>query len=151
MIIEDVLKAVGLGRSPIILTERKEHLSILEGLLCSRIPNLIVLKGGMGRKQRVFASERLSGIPENETRVILATGRYLGEGFDDARLDTLFLALPVSWRGVLAQYAGRLHRIYDMKKEVIVYDYADLNVSMLAKMYERRRLGYRRIGYTIEE
>jgi superfamily II DNA or RNA helicase len=133
------------------LTERKEHLLILEALLSPRIPNLIILKGGMGHKQRKFMSESLSGISENEPRVILATGRYLGEGFDDARLDTLFLTLPVSWRGVLVQYAGRLHRLHETKKEVIVYDYADLNVPMFVKMCERRRLGYRRIGYTIEE
>ena len=151
MIIEDVLEAVGLGRSPVVLTERKEHLLILEALLSPRIPNLIILKGGMGHKQRKFMSESLSGISENEPRVILATGRYLGEGFDDARLDTLFLTLPVSWRGVLVQYAGRLHRLHETKKEVIVYDYADLNVPMFVKMCERRRLGYRRIGYTIEE
>jgi len=93
----------------------------------------------------------LSEISDHEPGVIIATGRYLGEGFDDARLDTLFLALPVSWRGVLAQYAGRLHRLHESKKEVIVYDYADLNVPMPAKMYGRGRLGYRRIGYEIVE
>ena len=84
-------------------------------------------------------------------KVIIATGRYLGEGFDDARLDTLFLALPVSWRGILSQYAGRLHRLHHIKKEVIIYDYADLNVPMLARMYQRRCGGYRAIGYEIDE
>ncbi len=96
-------------------------------------------------------AENIDGIQKNEERLIIATGRYLGEGFDDARLDTLFLALPVSWRGVLAQFAGRLHRFYDMKKEVLIYDYADLGVPMLAKMYERRRAGYKAIGYEIDE
>jgi superfamily II DNA or RNA helicase len=105
----------------------------------------------MGRKERKLASDKLADIPDQEPRVSIATGRYLGEGFDDARLDTLFLALPVSWRGVLAQYAGRLHRLHKSKKEVIVYDYADLSVPMLAKMYGRRRLGYRTIGYEISE
>jgi very-short-patch-repair endonuclease len=82
-------------------------------------------------------------------RVLVATGKYIGEGFDDARLDTLFLTLPVSWRGTIAQYAGRLHRLFDGKREVRVYDYADLNVSMLARMFDRRCRGYEAIGYTI--
>ncbi len=151
MIVEDVLEAVELGRCPVVLTERKEHLSLLVDRLSPRVSNVIVLKGGMGRKERKITTDRLMEISDHEARVIIATGRYLGEGFDDARLDTLFLALPVSWRGVLAQYAGRLHRLHENKKEVIVYDYADLNVPMLAKMYDRRRLGYRRIGYVVEE
>ncbi len=151
MIVGDVLEAVASGRSPVVLTERKEHLSILADMLAPQVRNIIALKGGMGRKERKLAADRLSEIPVEEARVIVSTGRYLGEGFDDARLDTLFLALPVSWRGVLAQYAGRLHRLHETKKEVIVYDYADLNVPMFVKMCERRRLGYRRIGYTIEE
>src|SRR5210317_430055 len=94
-------------------------------------------------------SLRMSSIPENEPRVLLATGRYLGEGFDDPRLDTLFLALPVSWRGTIAQYVGRLHRLHHGKKEVRVYDYADLDVPMLARMFDRRCRGYEAVGYTI--
>jgi superfamily II DNA or RNA helicase len=151
VIVQDILAVVKSGRCPVLLTERKEHLSILSDRLSPHISNVIVLKGGMGRKQRKLASDRLAAIADHQPRVIIATGRYLGEGFDDARLDTLFLALPVSWRGVLSQYAGRLHRLHEGKREVIVYDYADLSVPMLAKMYGRRRLGYRRIGYTIEE
>jgi very-short-patch-repair endonuclease len=92
----------------------------------------------------------VAAIPVGEARLILATGRYVGEGFDDARLDTLFLTLPVSWHGTIAQYAGRLHRLYDGKREVRVYDYADLNVPMLARMFDRRCHGYEAIGYTIE-
>ena len=80
---------------------------------------------------------------------MLATGRYIGEGFDDARLDTLFLTLPVSWRGTIAQYAGRLHRLHDRKHEVRIYDYADLNAPMLARMFDRRCRGYEAIGYSI--
>jgi len=80
----------------------------------------------------------VSSIPREEPRVILATGKHVGEGFDDPRLDTLFLTLPVSWRGTIAQYAGRLHRLFDGKREVRIYDYADLNVPMLARMFDRR-------------
>lgn len=90
-------------------------------------------------------------VEDDEERILVATGRYLGEGFDDARLDTLFLTLPISWRGTLAQYAGRLHRLHDQKKEVIVYDYADLGIQMLANMYKRRLRGYRAIGYEISD
>jgi len=97
------------------------------------------------------AAQQMAQIPEGEERIIVATGRYLGEGFDDSRLDTLFLTLPVSWRGTLIQYAGRLHRIHEGKKDVIIYDYADLEVPMLAKMYERRRQGYKSMGYEIQE
>lgn len=96
-------------------------------------------------------TEQLSNVREGEPRVIVATGRYLGEGFDDARLDTLFLTLPVSWKGIVAQYAGRLHRLHHAKKEVIIYDYADTKVPVLAKMLERRKRGYSLIGYKINE
>jgi very-short-patch-repair endonuclease len=103
----------------------------------------------MGKKELMGVIARLAAIPEDEARVLLATGRYIGEGFDDARLDTLFLTLPVSWRGTIAQYAGRLHRLHDQKREVRVYDYADLNVPMLARMFDRRCRGYEAVGYTI--
>jgi very-short-patch-repair endonuclease len=91
----------------------------------------------------------LAAIPNDEGRVLLSTGKYIGEGFDDARLDTLMLTLPVSWSGTIAQYVGRLHRLYDSKREVRVYDYADLNVPMLARMFDRRCKGYEAVGYSI--
>lgn len=81
----------------------------------------------------------------------MATGRYLGEGFDDPRLDTLFLTMPISWKGTLAQYAGRLHRLYDRKRDVIIYDYVDENVPVLARMAAKRRTGYGALGYTITD
>ncbi|MDL1976111.1 MAG: DEAD/DEAH box helicase [Deltaproteobacteria bacterium] len=149
MIVEDVVKAVNEGRIPVVLTERREHLEKLKSLLSSRVENIFVMKGGMGAKQRKRLAEGMKAV--DDKKVILATGRYLGEGFDDSRLDTLFLTLPVSWKGTVAQYAGRLHRLHDMKTEVIIYDYADLNVPMLAKMYGRRVSGYKAIGYEINE
>jgi superfamily II DNA or RNA helicase len=96
----------------------------------------------MRKKELDAISARLAAIPADEARVILATGRYVGEGFDDVRLDTLFLTLPVSWHGTIAQHVGRLHRLYNGKREVRVYDYADLNVPMLARMFDRRGRGY---------
>jgi very-short-patch-repair endonuclease len=103
----------------------------------------------MGRKELQGALDRVADIPETVGRVILATGRYIGEGFDDPRLDTLFLTLPVSWRGTISQYVGRLHRLHVSKREVRVYDYADLSVPMLARMFDRRCRGYESLGYTI--
>ena len=148
-ICEEVVQAVRDGRSPLILTERNEHLDRFESVLSASVPHVVVLRGGMGKKQRRTEAERLAAIPPEEGRVILATGKYIGEGFDDPRLDTLFLTLPVSWRGTIAQYVGRLHRLYDGKREVQVYDYADLNVPMLARMFDRRCRGYEAVGYTI--
>jgi superfamily II DNA or RNA helicase len=148
-ICEDVVDAVRIGRSPLILSERNEHVDRFEHELAARVDHVVVLRAGMGKKQRQAVNDRLATIPRHEGRVILATGKYVGEGFDDPRLDTLFLTLPVSWRGTVAQYTGRLHRLYDGKREVRIYDYADLNVPMLARMFDRRCRGYEAIGYTI--
>ena len=148
-ICEDVIEAVEAGRSPLLLTERNEHLDGLANQLAGRVGHVIVLRGGMGKKQREAMAAELAAVSTKEGRVILATGRYIGEGFDDARLDTLFLTLPVSWHGTIAQYAGRLHRLYDGKREVRIYDYADLNVPMLARMFDRRCRGYEAVGYSI--
>lgn len=97
--------------------------------------------------ERRVAAATLAAIPDDEPRLVIATGRYIGEGFDDARLDTLFLAMPVSWKGTLVQYAGRLHRPHPGKTEVRIYDYVDREVPMLARMFEKRLRGYRAIGY----
>jgi len=150
LICQDVLQALGEGRSPLVLTERNEHLDALANRLGPEVQHLVVVRGGMRKKELTALPVRLAAIPAGEARLILSTGRYVGEGFDDARLDTLFLTLPVSWHGTIAQYAGRLHRLYDGKREVRVYDYADLNVPMLARMFDRRCRGYEAIGYAIE-
>ncbi len=149
LICEDVLDAIRQGRSPVVLTERTEHLGRLADHLRPLVRHVIVLQGGMGKKQLAGELTRMATISEKEDRVLLATGRFLGEGFDDARLDTLFLTLPVSWRGTIAQYAGRLHRLHDCKRDVRIYDYADLNIPMLARMFDRRCKGYEAIGYSI--
>jgi superfamily II DNA or RNA helicase/very-short-patch-repair endonuclease len=149
MICADVLGAVREGRSPLLLTERIEHVLRLAQRLSDEIPHVITLQGGMGRKELQGALDSLAHIPDTAGRVILATGRYIGEGFDDPRLDTLFLTLPVSWRGTISQYVGRLHRLHGGKREVRVYDYADLNVPMLARMFDRRCRGYASLGYTM--
>jgi len=111
------------------------------------VQNLVVLHGGLSAKKRRDLTDQLENIPADEERLVLATGRYIGEGFDDARLDTLFLAMPVSWKGVLIQYTGRLHRSYSGKNDVLIFDYADRGVPMLDRMFEKRLRAYRSIGY----
>jgi superfamily II DNA or RNA helicase len=146
-IVDDVIAAIQEGRSPILLTERKDHLEYLAERLRPMVRHLVVLHGGMKTKQRRGSVDQLASIPETAERLVLATGRYIGEGFDDARLDTLFLAMPVSWKGTLIQYSGRLHRRHPDKTEVRIYDYVDGEVPMLLRMFKKRLTTYRAIGY----
>ncbi len=128
-------------RSPLVLTERRNHLDLLADGLRPAARHLVVLHGGMKPRERRDALARLAEIPVTEERAVIATGRYIGEGFDDSRLDTLFLAMPIAWRGTLVQYAGRLHRRHAGKAKIRVYDYADGRVPVLAKMFAKRRRG----------
>ena len=150
LIFDDVLTALEAGRSPVVLTERKDHANHFAEKLGRFARNVILLRGGMGARQRREIMQRLEEIPDHEERVLVATGRYIGEGFDDARLDTLFLTMPISWRGTLAQYVGRLHRIHPEKREVLVYDYFDDAVPALRRMAAKRIRGYENLGYTVE-
>lgn len=150
LIFNDVLQALEEGRSPIILTERQKHIDLLTEKLKGFAKNIIVLKGGLGKKEEKARLLQLKETPDDEERVIIATGKYIGEGFDDPRLDTLFLTMPVSCKGTLQQYVGRLHRAYHSKKDVKVYDYVDRNIPMLEKMYEKRLKGYQSLGYKIK-
>lgn len=144
-----MLSAVQQGRSPLVLTERRDHLELLAERLRPDLETLVVMRGGMGVRRRKAAIETLTQVPPGATRVLLATGRYIGEGFDDARLDTLFLAMPVSWRGTIQQYAGRLHRLHADKTVVVIYDYVDGAVPVLWRMHQRRLNGYAAIGYSV--
>jgi superfamily II DNA or RNA helicase len=148
IIIDDILKSVEEGRNPIVLTERTNHVKLISETLSQSLPNVIALTGGMSAKDRRTAFERLSAIPEESNVVIVSTGRFVGEGFDEPRLDTLFLAMPVAWKGTVQQYAGRLHRLYQNKSEVQIYDYVDVHVGALERMYHKRLKGYAAIGYT---
>ncbi|WP_262372615.1 DEAD/DEAH box helicase [Sutcliffiella horikoshii] len=144
---DDVLLALEKGRSPIILTERIEHLEELQEMFKGFAKNIITLSGKLSKKERTLELKRLANTPDSEERLVIATGKYIGEGFDDARLDTLFLAMPISWKGTLQQYVGRLHRLHDKKQEVQVYDYVDQQVPMLKRMFEKRQSGYKLMGY----
>jgi superfamily II DNA or RNA helicase len=147
LIVGDVRQSIEEGRAALVLTERRDHLDLLAERLRAHAPQLVVLHGGLGARARKAEVARLAALPPDEPHLVLATGRYAGEGFDDPRLDTLHLALPVSWRGTLVQYAGRLHRRHAEKTEVRIYDYADRSVPVLARMFERRARGYRAMGY----
>ncbi len=148
LIIDDVIRCVKEGRNPIILTERKAHVELIAEELAKSIPNVIELTGRMTTKERKAKLEMLSSIPHDSNIVIVATGRFVGEGFDEPRLVTLFLAMPVAWKGTVQQYAGRLHRVYQNKNEVQIYDYVDIQVGVLERMYQKRLKGYAAIGYS---
>ena len=150
LIIEDVCKALKEGRSPIVLTNLTAHVEILASRLRTHCRHVVTLVGSGSAKGKRKEMEYLQSIPTTEPLVIVATGKYVGEGFDYPRLDTLFLALPVSWKGIIAQYAGRLHREYFGKKEVRIYDYIDIRIPMCDVMYKRRLRGYASIGYQIK-
>ena len=151
LIVDDIIKVVGEGRFPIILTERREHLEILTQMLKDEIEYLIVLYGGLKPRRRREMLKELSNSPLGRKKAILATGAYIGEGFDEPQLDTLFITMPISFKGRVVQYAGRLHRKYKTKVDVKIYDYVDADVPVLRRMYQRRLNTYKAIGYAIQE
>jgi superfamily II DNA or RNA helicase len=150
LIIQDILNAHSEGRECLVLSERIEHLDLLKETLKDHVSSLFLLKGGLGKKQMKEIMESIQNTPSHEHSVILATGKYLGEGFDLPSLDTLFLVFPFSWKGTLVQYTGRLNRDSYGKKEIRVYDYVDENVPMLARMFNRRLKGYKALGFVVE-
>ncbi len=147
LIIDDVVEGYKNGRNSLVLTGRVAHVKTLSDMLKRKIPDVISLTGGMGTKKTAETLQKIVSIPENNPFALVATGSFIGEGFDESRLDTLFLAMPVAWKGTLQQYAGRLHRLHQNKKDVQVYDYIDIHVRMLEKMYGKRLKGYSAIGY----
>lgn len=149
LIIEDVKKEIAEGRTPIILTNLTSHVRLLTELSQPYATHVVSLVGADSTKEKRMAMEKLENIPASDTLVIVATGKYIGEGFDYPRLDTLFLALPISWKGNIAQYAGRLHRDYVGKNEVRVYDYVDIRVPLCDSMYRKRLRGYASVGYGV--
>ncbi|MEN6385371.1 MAG: DEAD/DEAH box helicase family protein [Phycisphaerales bacterium] len=147
LIVADVVRNHEQGRNCIVLTERTAHVELLAQELSKKIPDVFSLMGGMGAKKTRENMQAIEGMPLDKPLTLVSTGKYIGEGFDEPRLDTLFLAMPISWKGTLQQYAGRLHRLFDNKNEVRIYDYVDIHVRMLEKMYNKRLNGYAAIGY----
>ncbi len=151
MVINDVISAFNENRYSIVLTERYEHALNLYSELSKQVSNVFLLTGRGTVKEKREALEKIKQIPDGTSFVIVATGKYIGEGFDEPRLDTLFLAMPIAWQGTLAQYAGRLHRKCDGKTEVRIYDYVDIFVDVLERMYFKRLKGYAELGYRVKD
>ena len=144
MIVGDVIAAANEGRHCLLLSERRGHAEKLLNMLIEQGLMCVLLTGGMSAKQRRETNEALP-----DSQVLVATGKYIGEGFDLPRLDTLFITLPISWKGTLAQYAGRIHRDFDDKEEVRIYDYVEISEPMLNRMYQKREKGYLALGYEV--
>lgn len=149
MIVDDVYESIKNGRTPIVLTGTTSHVELLATELRKHLDNVVTLIGAESTKEKRKKMEFLQSIPSSKPMVIVATGKYVGEGFDYPRLDTLFLVQPISWKGIVAQYAGRLHREYPDKCDVVVYDYVDIHVPVCDIMYRRRLKGYAAIGYKV--
>ncbi len=143
-IVSDVIAKIEEGHHPLVLTERREHAEQINQLLVDNNIQTVILRGAMRVKEREEANQKLA-----DTQVVVATGKYIGEGFDLPRLDTLFLALPIAWKGSLAQYAGRIHRESNGKDRVTIYDYVDSSLPMLERMFRKREKGYKAMGYKI--
>lgn len=137
------------GRKVLLLTERTEHLDAIAQLLIPEVPSLMLLHGRMSKKQRAALTQELDALAPDVPRILLATGKLVGEGFDHPPLDTLVLAMPVSWKGTLQQYAGRLHREHAEKHDVRIIDFVDADQPTLMRMWEKRQRGYRAMGYQI--
>jgi superfamily II DNA or RNA helicase len=145
----EVKQAYEQGRKVLVLTERTEHLDAIKTALEGQVPAPFVLHGRMSKKQRAALISELDALPPDAPRVLLATGKLVGEGFDHPPLDTLVLAMPVSWKGTLQQYAGRLHREHASKTDVRIIDFVDAGHPALVRMWDKRQRGYRAMGYRI--
>lgn len=144
-IISDAIQCVHNGGHPLILTERRDHAENIHTQLGDMGINSIVLKGAMKAAERKYADKHLQS-----AQIVVATGKYVGEGFDLPRLDTLFLAMPIAWKGTLAQYAGRIHREAEGKTQVTIHDYVDCALPMLQRMFKKREKSYKAMGYTLQ-
>ena len=151
LIVADIVESVNAGRNPLVLTERTGHIDQLVGLMKDEDFEIIVMSGNLKTSERKESHSKVKSLKDGDRFVIVATGKLIGEGFDEARLDTLFMAMPIAWKGTIAQYAGRLHRNYAGKEEVLIYDYVDVHIPVLERMYHKRLTAYRSVGYSIKD
>jgi len=149
-IAQNILDAYEEGRKILVLTERTEHLQLLRESIGVDIDHCFILHGRLSKKQRAGILAALAELDDSTPRVLLATGKLIGEGFDYPPLDTLVLAMPISWKGTLQQYAGRLHRGHSEKQDVRIYDYVEHDQPQLSRMWNKRQRGYRAMGYQIQ-
>ena len=150
LLIDDVVNSYENGRNCIVLSLRTSHVEHLSRKIKEKCPDVLTLMGKMGKKATREVFKQITDTPADKNIILVATGHFIGEGFDEPRLDTLFLAMPISWKGTLQQYAGRLHRLFESKNEVQIYDYIDIHVRMLEKMYQKRLKGYAGMGYKVK-
>jgi len=148
-IIADVENCIQNGRTPLVLTKYKEHAELLYQRLQGKADHVYLLQGGGSRKTKDEMRIQMRSIPDAESIVLVAIDKYIGEGFNFPRLDTMMLTMPAAAEGNIEQFAGRLHRDYETKKEVIIYDYVDSHIRVLEKMYHKRLRTYKKIGYEI--
>ena len=151
LIVADIIESINAGRNPLVLTERTSHINQLAQLMEGMDFEVIILSGSLKTKERNESHKRIEALEDGDRFVIIATGKLIGEGFDEARLDTLFMAMPIAWKGTIAQYVGRLHRNYEGKNEVLIYDYVDVHIPVLDRMYHKRLTAYRSLGYSIKD
>ena len=149
LILTDVVSCLQAGRTPLVLTKEKEHAAFLYAQLKPKADHTFLLQGGSSARQKEDLRAEMRAVPPNESVVLVAIGQYIGEGFNFPRLDTMMLTMPISWQGNVEQYAGRLHRDYEGKRDVIIYDYVDAHIRVLESMYYKRLRTYKRIGYEI--
>lgn len=151
LIVSDIIESINNGRNPLVLTERKSHIDQLAQLMEDKDFEVIILSGNLKSKERKESLRKIESLEDGDRFVLVATGKLIGEGFDEARLDTLFITMPIAWKGTIAQYAGRLHRNYKGKNEVLIYDYVDVHIPVLERMYHKRLTAYRSVGYSIKD
>ena len=148
-IVADAVDCVKKGRTPVVMTKYREHAEILNGLLQGAADHVFLLQGGKSLKARAELREKMAEVGRDESMIMVATGQYIGEGFNFPRLDTMLLAMPISFEGNVEQYAGRLNRDYEGKKDVIIFDYIDQHIPVLERMYHRRLRTYKKIGFEV--
>ena len=148
-IVADAVDCVKKGRTPVVMTKYREHAEILNGLLQGAADHVFLLQGGKSLKARAELREKMAEVDRDESMIMVATGQYIGEGFNYPRLDTMLLAMPISFEGNVEQYAGRLNRDYEGKKDVIIFDYIDQHIPVLERMYHRRLRTYKKIGFEV--
>lgn len=148
-IVRDVRHCVSFGRTPLVITKQKEHASALCKMLQGIANHIFLLQGGRSSRERDILRKELIAVPNNESVILVAIDKYIGEGFNYPRLDTLFITMPIAWEGNIEQYAGRLNRDYEGKKDVIIYDYVDYHIRQFSNMYAKRLCAYKKIGFEI--
>lgn len=149
-ICEDIRKCISEGRTPVVLSKFVEHAELIYDNIKNYADKVFLLTGSQTRKQQKMIRQEMNSISNDESMILVATGQLVGEGFDFPRLDTLIMATPVAWKGLVEQYAGRLNRDYEGKENVVIFDYIDSNIRVFDNMYAKRLKAYKRIGYSLQ-